>query len=254
MFFPWSDTNLLTTKCFKMRRFYGDIVTGASGSLNRKHGGMTSLKNGVVRVRVVPKYSRTEKQDVLRAEMAILAQGWASLSVDSQKGWNAAVSDPLSMVHDPITGTSRPPASGRNLFILRNLNIQTGTEFSQEPSIWMTAYSNEEFPRITVGYPVFTPGQNPTFTIEITGDIGASAVSVRVSPPLGKGITKAGVAQGKTVGVGNIEDGDVVQDMQSLIELHLGEKVAAGERRYVETYHVNSKGQKVFIYGVFVNT
>lgn len=107
------------------KRKYGDIVTGATGSLNKQLGGITSLKNGVTRVRVIPANPQTALQQELRGAFALLTTAWSgTLSEANRDAWETArTGNAYYLKQDSFTGVSRPYASAKDLFIAMNLNL-----------------------------------------------------------------------------------------------------------------------------------
>lgn len=123
------------------KRLYGDIVTMQSGSLNKRHGGMTSLKNGVVRVRVVPVNPQTSGQSQVRAAFAFLSSQWSQLTDEQRGTWDTARNDPYFYIPDPLTGVPRKANSGKALFVQVNFNLLQSTDDLGTPTVVTTGPS-----------------------------------------------------------------------------------------------------------------
>lgn len=231
------------------RRLFGDIVIGQSGSLNRKHGGMTSLKNGIVRVRVVPKYTRTLLQGFMRSAFTVAASGWSSLTSDEQRQWNEAVRWNQYTMNDSIAGVQRQPSSGRNLFISANQIANLGMNWGGTPQVELSLPLIVRSDGLTASPPVFTAGPPATLTFAVTGTPTNDTVVIRCTPMLSAGVTKASVGRGtlRVIGTYSANPGNVMADYTAAT----GAALTSGSRIYYQVLAVTTGGgyQKVLVEG-----
>lgn len=101
-------------------------LQGSSGSINKKSGGHTFLKNGVIRRRVVPANPQTESQMAVRSAFSFFTEAWKTLTEAERSAWNAARNSGDFTIADNVMGVSRPYASGKDLFIALNTNAMVG--------------------------------------------------------------------------------------------------------------------------------
>lgn len=222
------------------RRLFGDIVISQSGTLNRKHGGMTSLKNGIVRVRVVPRYTRTTLQNFMRAAFSVAATGWRTLTVDEQRQWNEATAWGQYQVHDDLAGVNRKPASGRNLFISANQIANLGLNWGGTPQVELTFPQLIPQDGLAISAPVHAAGPPQTLTFTLTGSPTTSTIGIRCTPALSLGVTQASVARGKlrVIGVYNANPGNVMPDYTAAT----GAALTTGSRMYYQVLQLNNDG------------
>lgn len=156
-----------------MRGLFGGIgLQGGSGSLNKIAGGSTFQKNNVIRRRVVPVQPNTGKQSLQKGIFSAIQAAWLGLTLVEQAAWNTAASSGDWKTKDPVTGTSRNPASGRALFIELNGNIAV-------------ALGNVTTGIITTVPSPVEGGSTSFLTFNVTSDAGDSGVSATYSGALG---------------------------------------------------------------------
>lgn len=107
------------------RNGFGTDITRRTGSMNKGLLGMTYLKNGGQRVRVIPVNPQTASQQVVRAAFSFLTTAWTqTLSEAERTAWVSAwQSNPYFQTQDTFYGVSRKFGSAKDLFIAMNFNL-----------------------------------------------------------------------------------------------------------------------------------
>jgi hypothetical protein len=166
---------------------FGDGVSGQTGSLNKQLGGVTYLKNGVKRMRVIPTNPRSTPQTTVRAVFSFLTSQWAILTEAQREAWNTAKELAYYFVPNDFYGGTRAATSGKSLFILVNYNLNEAFETLGAPAVNTTDPSGPE-PSDELGVTsfVFDASAN-TGVLTYTGTLNYETLIARVTPPVSAG-------------------------------------------------------------------
>jgi hypothetical protein len=127
----------LDCKSLTMGKFnFGGLVTGAKGRFTGMFGGMVIGSNGVFRAYKTPTNPQTESQQTNRGMFALFTKAWsADLTEENREAWEAARTSGGYPNTDTFTGTSKPYASAKDLFIAMNTNANIALDQTASPEI-----------------------------------------------------------------------------------------------------------------------
>lgn len=167
--------------------YSGVAITGGTGRLNSSLGGTVLLKNGVVRNYVTPTNPQSEPQSIVRNAFQFLTGEWKNLTNSQRKEWKDARLLPYWAIQDPFTGTSRPPSSGKSLFILSNFNLLQSTDNLKNPSVVISEPVNDQ-PTDALGVTsVVVDESGNTFIVTYTGTQSSEVLTAKMTPPVSPG-------------------------------------------------------------------
>lgn len=179
------------------RNRFGTDILARSGSMNKKAGGMTYMKNGVQRVRVIPVNPNTSGQQETRSVFNFLNKEWASLTNTEREAWVTAKADPYWYVPDGFYGGTRPSGSGKALFIAVNYNLnQTNGTLAAPTVVTTNPPSQEPIDELAVTSVVADESAN-TLVLTYTGTTGNEEIFVRMTPAVSPGNMRLTSVQSK---------------------------------------------------------
>jgi hypothetical protein len=157
-----------------------------SGTIGRSHGGTVFLKNGRVREYVIPTYTNTDSQAVIRSAFNYLNERWGTTLTEEQRlAWVAAYKLQDWQVQDDFTGVQRPIKSPKQLFIKLNFNRFEALNLLATPEGGMdTPPSKTEAP-ILGNFQITVADSSNTVNLFYNGSLSNSFVFVpRLTPAL----------------------------------------------------------------------
>lgn len=174
------------------RALYSGVgIAGMSGSINKAAGGTTFGKNGVVRRRVVPVNPQTANQSLVRNAFAYYTSQWKTLSNSDRAAWEAArTGNVYWTVQDPLTGTSRPFASAKDMFINVNFNLDQANDLLGSPSISASTPPTPAADDVIGVTSVAFDDSSNSVTLTYTGTLLADVLLVRMTPGVSVGNTR----------------------------------------------------------------
>lgn len=168
------------------RNRFGTDILGRTGSMNKSAGGMTYMKNNVMRVRNIPTNPQTDLQQLIRAAFTSIGSKWKTQTEANRTLWEVAKANPYWAIQDEFTGTSRQPASGKDLFILVNFNLNQSTDSLGAPTIVTTSPSvdepTDEFSITSIVADDSSNSLTLTYTQTGTNEVLVAKVSPALSP------------------------------------------------------------------------
>lgn len=181
------------------RNLFGTDVVGRSGSLNTSFGGMTYLKNGVMRRRVTPTNPQTSDQQDVRNAFLFYTTSFSGLTASQVAQWEAArTGNAYYLKQDPLTGVSRPYASAKDLFIAMNMNLQLANDGNYAtPAVAIsvpTAPSGTD--TIAVSSVVADDSSN-SLVVTYTGTFASEAGFLKATMPVSNGTQRATTVRSK---------------------------------------------------------
>lgn len=172
------------------RALYSGVgIAGMSGSINKNAGGTTFSKNGVVRRRVVPVNPQSADQSEIRSAFEFLTKAWSLSLNDSQRlSWETArTGNVYYYKQDPLTGTSRPYASAKDLFIAMNFNWLITDESLAAPYVSFNVPGNSAGQDAFGITSVVADDSSNTLVITYTGTQTNEKLFLRATPPVSVG-------------------------------------------------------------------
>jgi hypothetical protein len=179
------------------RNRFGTDITGRTGSMNKNNGGMTYMKNGVQRVRVVPVNPQTALQSQTRSVLSSFTSKWGTLTEPQRKEWNDGAKDPFFFVQDAFTGTARPMNSGKALFIAINYNLNQENGSLDAPTVLAIAPTFIDTPDNFSITSVVADASSDSLTVNYTQSGTSESLLVRSTPAVSPGNMRITSVAGK---------------------------------------------------------
>lgn len=169
------------------RNAFGTDVTNRTGSMNKHLGGMTFLKNGVMRVRVNPTNPQTPLQQELRSAFLFLTAAWNALTDAQRTLWATARGETYYLKQDSFTGVSRPYAAPKDLFVAMNLNYLVGDGSLNAPAVNFAAPGVAGALDVIGITSVVADASAGTIAVTFTGATLGEALVFSATPPVSPG-------------------------------------------------------------------
>lgn len=161
-----------------MRYNTNGLLSSLTGRTTSFLGGGVFLKNGVFRAFKTPTNPQTTLQMQVRATFSSNSSGWDGLTESERLGWEAAAASGQWTKTDAFTGTTRPIANGKQLYMFVNENLAAigSASTSTAPS--------QEVAGTTVATLATVAAGAGTFTVTYTGALGANEEHLFTATPV----------------------------------------------------------------------